>query len=269
MSLKLTILGCGSSGGVPRLGGNWGACDPDNPRNRRKRCSVLVERTGPDGITRVLVDASPDLREQLLGAGAGVVDGVLFTHQHADHTHGIDELRVVAINRREQVKVWADDVTAEMLQMRFSYCFKAAFGTVYPPILDLQPMVAGEMVRVEGAGGDIEALPFVVNHGAIDSLGFRFGEVAYVPDVCDIPDTSLAYLNGLDVWIIDALRRSPHPTHFSLDDALSWIKRVRPRRAVLTNMHVDMDYAALCSELPGHIRPAHDGLVIEIAPSAA
>jgi phosphoribosyl 1,2-cyclic phosphate phosphodiesterase len=262
MSLKVTILGCGTSGGVPRVGNHWGACDPANPKNRRQRCSLLVERAGAGGGTAILVDTSPDLRQQLLAAGTGWVDGVLYTHDHADHTHGIDDLRQVAFNGRRRVDVYYDEVTGQQLRSRFAYCFDAPAGSDYPPILRGYGIVAGETVRIGGAGGAIEALPFRQIHGSGETLGFRFGGIAYSPDVNDFPEESLEALQSLDVWIIDALRPEPHPSHFSVEQALTWIARVKPKRAVLTHMHVDLDYATLARELPHGVEPAYDGMVL-------
>lgn len=265
MSLRLTILGCGSSAGVPRIGGHWGQCDPANPKNRRRRCSLLVERQGPGGTTRVLIDTSPDLRQQLLDAGVGVLQGVLYTHDHADHTNGIDELRSIALNMRQRVPVWADQRTGETLQARFSYCFYQAPGSDYPPILELNRLVPGQTVEIDGPGGAVGVLPFELRHGQIDALGFRIADVAYTPDLNAIPDESLAALADLDVWIIDALRRSPHPSHFTLDESLGWIERLTPNRAVLTNMHIDLDYDTLTAELPPNVTPAYDGLVLDLS----
>ena len=264
MSLRLIILGCGSSAGVPRIGGHWGACDPANPKNRRRRCSVLVERQGSGGVTRLLIDTSPDLREQLLDADVGVLQGVLYTHDHADHTNGIDELRGIALNTRKRVPVWADQRTGELLQTRFSYCFYRAPGSDYPPILELNRLTPGQAVEIDGPGGAIAALPFEVRHGNIDALGFRIGNVAYTPDVNGIAPESLDALAGLDVWIVDALRRTPHPSHFTVDEALDWIGRLAPERAVLTNMHIDLDHDALAAQLPPHVAPAYDGMTIDI-----
>jgi phosphoribosyl 1,2-cyclic phosphate phosphodiesterase len=267
VSLRLTILGCGSSGGVPRIGNNWGACDPHEPRNRRLRCSLLVERLGKDGTTRVLIDTAPDLREQLLASGIGALDAVLWTHEHADHTHGIDELRVVAINMRKRVAAFADDATADMLRTRFGYCFAAPPGSEYPPIITLGRLMAGEPIAIDGKGGPIDAVPFTVLHGSMEVLGFRIGEVAYTPDISGLTEGSQHWLAGLDLWIVDALRHTPHPSHFTLAEALAWIERLKPRRAILTNMHVDLDYATLRRELPAGIEPAYDGLRIEIESS--
>jgi len=259
-SLRFTILGCGSSGGVPRLGGDWGDCDPLNPKNRRRRCSLLVERTGSHGTTRVLIDTSPDLREQLLDAGVGTLDAVVYTHAHADHVHGIDDLRQIVFNTRRRLAVWADGPTQEALYARFGYAFIQPEGSAYPAILDMHGITGP--LTVDGAGGDITLTPFRAEHGVMDALGFRIGDVAYLPDVVDIPPESWPLLAGLDCWILDALRRTPHPTHAHLALSLQWIARAAPNRAVLTNMHVDLDHATLMAELPPHIRPAHDGMVI-------
>ena len=264
MTATLTILGCGSSGGVPRIGNDWGQCDPANPRNRRRRCSVMVEKAGPAGTTRVLIDTSPDMRDQMLVAGITDIDAVLYTHEHADHTHGIDELRAFFLMKRQKVQVWADEMTGHMLTSRFSYCFYTAPGSDYPPILHLNRLVAGQPVAIQGAGGAIEALAFRVHHGTIEALGFRIGATAYTPDLNGIPDDSLDALEGLDLWIVDALRRSKHPSHLSLPETLSWIGRLKPKRAIITNMHVDLDYDTLCRELPEGVEPAFDGMQLLI-----
>lgn len=262
MTLRVTILGCGSSGGVPRVGSGWGACDPQEPRNRRRRCSVLVERAGPDGTTTVLVDTSPDLREQLLATGTTHLDGVLFTHEHADHTHGIDDLRPLVIKMRRRIPVWADEKTGSLLRARFGYCFEQPRGSDYPPILDERRLDDDVAVAIDGPGGRIAAHPFRMAHGNGDALGFRFGPIAYAPDVSYMPPEAEALLHDLDVLIIDALRYTPHPTHYSVADALALIERVKPQRAILTNLHTDVDYAALAATLPAEIQPAYDGLVV-------
>jgi phosphoribosyl 1,2-cyclic phosphate phosphodiesterase len=265
MGLAFTILGCGSSGGVPRPGTGWGACDPANPKNRRRRCSLLVERRRGSDATRVLVDTGPDLREQLIDSGTDWVDAVLYTHEHADHTHGIDDLRGLFLKRRRRVDVYADDATSRMLVTRFSYCFVKPAGSEYPPILNMHELKAGAPVSIAGPAGPIEALPFLQDHGDIQSLGFRFGAVAYSSDLHDMPEESASMLGGLDVWIIDALRYAQHPAHFSVADALAWIDRVKPARAILTNMHTDLDYEALRKRLPPNVEPAYDGMRIEAA----
>jgi len=265
MPLVFTILGCGSSAGVPRLGLGWGACDPDNPKNRRRRCSLLVERICENGRTRVLIDTSPDVREQLLGAGVDALDGVLFTHDHADHTHGIDDLRPLAIHGDRRVDVYLDQPTSVLLRQRFGYCFAAEPGSEYPPILTEHRIAAGEPVTIAGKGGAITALPFMQSHGAGTTLGFRFGGLAYSCDLSGLPEASFAFLNELEVWIVDALRYRPHPSHFSLEQSLAWIARVRPRRAILTNLHTDLDYERLRRTLPERVEPGYDGMKIELS----
>ncbi len=259
MTNKITILGCGSSAGVPRIGGDWGACDATNSKNRRRRCSILVEKTETAGSTRVLIDTSPDMREQMLSAEVPSLDGVWYTHEHADHTHGIDELRTYYLLQRKRIPVWADNATAAMLKHRFTYCFETALGSDYPPIVTLNHITSGAVIETTGAGGTLRAMPFDLQHGTINALGFRIGNIAYTPDVNDIPESSLPHLENLDVWIIDALRYRPHPSHFSLPETLSWIERMKPARAILTNMHIDLDYDTLVKDLPPHITPAYDG----------
>ena len=263
MSMRLTILGCGSSGGVPRIGAMWGDCDPSNPKNRRRRCSVLVERRAKSGTTAVLVDTSPDLREQLLSVRCAHLDGVVFTHDHADHTHGIDDLRMVAYAMRARIGCYFDPATKASLVARFGYCFEQQPGSSYKPILKAHNLTPGTALQIGGAGGVIEALPLSQAHGEIVSLGFRFGNIAYCPDVSDISAASASMLEGLDVWIVDALRYTPHPSHFSLKQALGWIERLAPKRAILTHMTTDMDYDKLRRDLPAHVEPAFDGMVVE------
>jgi len=262
-TLKFTILGCGSSGGVPRPALGWGNCDPGNPKNRRRRTSLLVEKRGPGGITRVLVDTSPDLREQLLDAGADRLDGVLYTHEHADHTHGIDDLRAYFIKQRQLIDVYLDEQTGATLRARFGYCFQSPPGSEYPPILREQRLIAGQPVTIAGQGDAIVALPILQAHGDIPSFGFRFGNVGYSCDLSGMPRDSAASLAELDVWIVDALRERPHPSHFSVSDALTWIERLKPRRAILTNLHAELDYEALRKKLPPHVEPAFDGMAFE------
>lgn len=259
--LRFTILGCGSSGGVPRVGGIWGACNPLNPKNRRQRCSLLIERLETDGrATRVLVDTTPDLRNQLLSAEVGEVDAVVYTHDHADHTHGIDDLRMVVFLRGARLPVWADPTTQRALIDRFGYAFVQPEGSDYPPILDLHT-IDGPFT-IAGAGGAIGLTPIEVQHGNIRSLGFRIADLVYMPDVNDIPETAWPLLEGLECWILDALRYKPHPSHANLDLALRWIARAGPRRAVITNMHVDLDYDRVEQETPDIVVPAYDGMTL-------
>ncbi len=263
--LEFTILGCGSSGGVPRVGGDWGRCNPANPRNRRRRCSLLVRRIAPHGVTTVLIDTGADMREQLLSADVPDVDAVLYTHAHADHVHGIDDLRALALVRRRRIDVYMDEPTSLRLHAAFGYCFATPPGSGYPPILTEHRIRPGHPITVSGPGGDIAVMPFLQHHGEIDSLGFRIGGVAYSSDVFGLPDESLPHLAGLDLWIVDALRDTPHVSHFSVADALAWIKRLRPHHAVLTDLHVDLDYDELAARLPAGVEPAYDGLSFSFA----
>ncbi|ABL70239.1 MBL fold metallo-hydrolase [Paracoccus denitrificans] len=264
--IRATVLGCGSSGGVPRLGNRWGECDPANPRNRRRRCSLLVERFGHDGATRLLIDTGPDLVPQLLDADVAELDAVAYTHAHADHIHGIDDLRQIVFNMRRRMPVWADQPTAAALKTRFGYIFETPPGSSYPPICDMQP-IRGPFA-IEGAGGSIELAPFEVNHGDMNALGFRIGGVeqslVYLPDVLAIPEEAWSTIMGCDVFICDALRRIPHPSHAHLALTLEWIARSGCARGVITNMHVDLDYDAVMHETPENVVPAHDGMRIEL-----
>jgi phosphoribosyl 1,2-cyclic phosphate phosphodiesterase len=268
--LDVTILGCGSSSGVPRLGGpdgagDWGACDPTNPKNRRSRCSILIRRKSGGGETTVLVDTSPDLREQLLRAHCAKVNAVLLTHDHADQTHGIDDLRAAAYLARKRIDVFSDRACLDSVKRKFGYIFETPEGSGYPPI-----MTARELAEpfadftIDGAGGPITVRSFKQGHGAIHSLGFRFGPFAYSSDVATLDDAAFAALDGVDCWIVDALRHTPHPTHATVDVALGWIVRVKPRHGVLTNMHIDLDYEALRALLPAGVEPAYDGMTISL-----
>lgn len=267
--LRMTLLGTGSSGGVPRVGNEWGACDPNEPKNRRLRCSALVDiyenqADASEQMTRILIDTSPDLREQLLQADVEHLDAILFTHDHADQTHGIDDVRALAIRHYKRIPAYLDAETRASLLPKFRYCFEGQGG--YPPILDMQPLLnAYEPIELNGPGGAVSALPIVQEHGRINSLGFRFGSVAYCNDLNGLPERSMAALTGLDMLIIDALRYKPHPSHAHLEQSLDWIRQLAPKRAVLTNLHVDFDYATLKSELPDNVEPAYDGWQVELA----
>jgi len=254
--VRVTILGCGTSGGVPRPGGKggkgeWGAANPDDPRNRRRRCSILVQDKGKT----LLVDTSPDVRSQLLDACVERVDAVLWTHDHADQLHGIDDLRPYML-RQGQIESWSDQRTFGVLQRRFGYCFEQ--DGFYSPIYR-HALIDG-LFRAAG----IAVTPFVQDHGSIPSLGFRFGRLAYANDVVALPDEAFTAMAGVEVLVIDAMRYRPHPTHAHLDLTLQWIARIRPKQAFLTNLHVDMDYAELDRRTPDHVRPCYDGMVIEV-----
>lgn len=267
--IVLTVLGCGPSSGVPRLGGpnltgDWGKCDPANPKNRRTRCSILVERWSKAGVTRVLVDTAPDLREQLLAARVAELDAVLITHDHADQIHGFDDLRQIARHMHRRIEVWTDAGCAKTLTSRFDYCFEPPPGNIYVPIAEMhllpEPLAPFE---IAGAGGPLPVLPFWQQHGSIRSLGFRFGPVAYSPDVNALDEDAFAALEGTKIWVVDALRRQkPHPTHAHVELALEWITQVRPLRAVLTNLGPGLDYETLKVSLPDGVEPAYDGLTL-------
>ena len=260
MTVTLTILGCGSSAGVPRPALGWGACDPNNPKNRRRRCSLLAERRSDRGVTRIVIDTSPDLREQLIDAEVDHIDAVFLTHEHADQTHGIDDLRSVVLHQRRRIPVYLNQSTARDILSRFSYCFVSPEGSDYPPMLDGHSIEAGESRTIEGKGGEVMLSAFILRHGSIPALGYRIGAAAYTPDVSDIPVESWPSLEHLDLWIIDGLRYAGHPSHFSVNDALSWIERFKPKQAVITNLHSDLDYEVLRQGLPTGVVPAHDGM---------
>lgn len=264
--MKVTILGCGSSGGVPRIGGpdgrgDWGACDPVEPRNRRTRCSILVEK----GPTRILVDCAPDMREQLIHARVTTLDAVFITHDHADQTHGLDDLRMIAQNMRARVQLHASRETLAVLHQRFGYCFQSIASGAYPAIIDGHELTRPfHEVRIGIEPHAISVRAFDQDHGTMTSQGFRFGPVAYSSDVVDLDDEAFRVLEGVECWIVDALRYTPHPTHAHVDKALEWIRRVRPKRAVLTNLHIDLDYQTLRNSLPDCVEPAFDGMTITI-----
>jgi len=262
-TLRVTVLGCGSSGGVPRATGDWGACDPNEQKNRRTRCGLLLqqwrgEAGAAEEATTVLIDTPPEVRQQLAAAGTRRLDGVIISHDHADQTNGFDDVRAFFLKQRAQIPVWMDEATRETFMRRFGYAFVSGAG--YPAIVrragDLSPLVP---LRVDGPGGVMELLPLDQDHGFSRSLGFRVGPVAYSNDLVSMPEQSFAALDGLALWIVDALRDKPHPTHAHVERSLEWIERLRPKLALLTNMHIDLDYAALKARLPAGVEPAYDG----------
>ncbi|MFJ6023836.1 MBL fold metallo-hydrolase [Brevundimonas sp. NPDC092305] len=255
---EIVILGCGSSGGVPRGDGDWGDCDPTEPKNRRTRCSALIRRHGPDGVTSVLIDTSPDLREQVLAAGVKHVNAVLYTHDHADQTHGIDDLRVFAMRTRRRIPAWMDAATRAALTQRFDYIFETKQG--YPAIVEARDLPPhGERWAIDGDGGPVPVVTFDQAHGPIRSVGYRIGPIAYSSDVSDLDEAAIEAVCGCDLWIVDALRFTPHPTHAHVDKALDWIVRAEVKQAVLTNLHIDLDYNDLRARVPANVEVAFDG----------
>jgi phosphoribosyl 1,2-cyclic phosphate phosphodiesterase len=266
--LRARILGCGSSGGVPRVDGDWGDCDPAEPKNFRLRCSLLLEAAQSiedlvsGEVTRVLVDTSPDLRAQLLAARADMLDGVVFTHAHADQAHGIDDVRAIVYRRGARLPAFMSPATRRELTHRFDYIFETPEGSAYPPLMTAHDARAGEAFTVTGPGGDLTLSLFDVEHGPAPCSGVRAGGFAYTPDVSGLDAAAFAALKGSTVWVVDALRDKPHPSHAHLARSLDWLETVRPEIGVLTNLHIDLDYQALRARLPAHIRPAFDGMEI-------
>jgi phosphoribosyl 1,2-cyclic phosphate phosphodiesterase len=254
--MRVTVLGCGPSTGVPVIGGNWGRCDPGDRRNRRRRVSVLVEV----GSVVILIDTSPDLREQLLDAGVTRIDAVVLTHAHADHLHGIDDLRSVNRLMRSTISLYADGQTLAEIGRRFGYVLKPVeeAGRFYKPTLTPHEIVGPFEIR------GIPVVPFAQDHGFSTTLGVRIGGMAYSTDVTELDDNAFRAVEGVELWIVDCLRREPHPTHSDLAKTLSWIARVQPRRAVLTHMDQSLDYRELSAELPSGVEPGYDGLVVEL-----
>lgn len=262
--LRFTLLGCGSSPGVPRPNGDWGACDPANPKNRRTRAAALFERIGPGGVTRVAVDTGPDFRNQMIDAHVTSLEAVVYTHAHADHIHGMDDLRTYYLSQRRRVPIYADAATLARLREGFDYCFRTPEGSSYPPIVDPFEIDAFAPFDIEGAGGPLAFEPLPQQHGDIVSLGFRVGSVAYCSDVSAFPAATLERLRDLDLLVLDALQYNRHPSHFSLEQALDCIAALKPRRAVLTHMHTPLDYETVLRETPDHIEPGYDGMAIEL-----
>jgi phosphoribosyl 1,2-cyclic phosphate phosphodiesterase len=259
---KFTILGCGSSGGVPRLGDLWGNCDPLEPKNSRLRCSLLVQKFGKSGVTNVLVDTTPDMRQQLISTSVGILDGVIYTHYHADHVNGIDDLRMIVLNRKKRLPIWADSDTQKRLLKCFDYIFEQTSESVYPPILEMNSIE--QKTKIQGPGGSICFETIKVSHGSIDALGFKIGSIAYIPDVLEIYKNSKSLISNLQYLIIDALRYRPHPSHAHVEKTLAWVNEFKPKQTILTNMHNDLDYQTLQSETPENVTPAYDGLTFKV-----
>ncbi len=258
--MRVTILGCGGSDGVPQIGGpdgqgDWGACNPKNPRNRRTRAAVHVA----DANTSILIDTSPDLRDQLMANGIGRVSHVLYTHDHADHSHGINELRRLSRFNGAPMDIYADAATMTRLHTRFAYAFEQLPGSPYPEI------AAGHTIDGPFGLGDLEIVPVAQDHGFGEvTLGYRIGGFAYSTDVVELSDQACAALEGLDAWIVDCFRDTPHPTHAHWDKTMAWIERLRPKRAVLTHMGVEMDYDAVKERCPPGVEPGYDGMTIDL-----
>ena len=257
--LVITILGCGSSGGVPRLGGIWGNCDPKNPKNFRKRCSLLVQRIENKSVTSVLIDTTPDMRQQLLDTNIGQLDAVIYTHEHADHLHGLDDLRMIVINMQKRLQVYASKQTKKSILGRFEYAFKTPVGSPYPPILDMNDLP--KTLQLHGPGGTIDFTTFDVEHGNILVSAIKVNNILYTPDISALKNDD--EIKNLDYWILDSLRYKPHPSHINLEEALELINKYKPKRSILTNLHVDLDYTTLLNETPDNVVPAHDGLQIK------
>jgi phosphoribosyl 1,2-cyclic phosphate phosphodiesterase len=263
--LKFTILGCSSSPGVPRITGDWGACDPNEPKNRRSRAALLVERFDEQGrVTSVVIDTGPDFRTQMVAVGATDLHAVVLTHAHADHLHGIDDIRAFVYKNEHRMPVWADETTMGRVLEGFGYCFETPKGSNYPPIAraNVIPEI-GSSFDADGPAGPVTLLPFLQTHGDSFSIGFRIGNFAYCTDVSDFPEASLQHMKNLDVLVIDCLQYRRHPSHLSLEQALAWIDRIKPKRAILTHMHIPLDYHTVRNETPDHVDPAYDGMVIE------
>lgn len=270
---RATVLGCGSSGGVPRINGDWGVCDPSNPKNRRTRCSLLIERwegeaepPSEDKRTIVLIDTAPDLREQILRTDIKHIDAVFFTHEHADQCHGIDDLRAIAYEMRRLIPAYMNAPTGKDLMNKFEYIFQTPKGLSHPPILDKKPDINdGDKTIIDGPGGALDLVAFSVDHGDADAVGYRFGPFGYAPDTCGLSPSANRVLDGVECFIVDALRYHTHPTHAHADHTLSWLAKLCVPHGVLTNLHIDMDYDILSAELPGRIEPAYDGMKITLS----
>jgi phosphoribosyl 1,2-cyclic phosphate phosphodiesterase len=254
--MKVTVLGCGASWGVPAIGPDWGRCDPADPRNRRRRGSLLVESRG----RTLLIDTSPDLREQLLDAGAARIDAVLLTHAHADHLHGIDDLRKVNQLIGKAIPFYATEAALAEARQRFGY----AFAPPVPGKPLYRPALTPHEICGPFTAAGMTVVPFEQNHGRTTTLGFRIGRLAYSTDVTALDDNAFNILEGIELWVVDCLRREPHPTHSHLQKTLAWIDRVRPHRAVLVHMDQSFDYRELAAELPAGVEPGRDGLAIEL-----
>ncbi|MEM7070254.1 MAG: MBL fold metallo-hydrolase [Pseudomonadota bacterium] len=253
--MRITLLGCGTSSGVPRLAYGWGACDPLEPRNQRMRSSVLIHHN----TKNILIDTTPDFRTQALIHQIKKIDAVIYTHSHGDHIHGIDDIRSFANKQKQAIPAYMDQATWEDLKNRFCYVFEDLSNGAYPPIMKAH-IVKPSSINIASSNVQL----FKQHHGQITSLGIRIGDFAYSTDVSQLDDTAFECLEGIDVWVLDALQLAPHPTHTHLEQSLKWIDRVKPKHAILTHMNNGMDYQTLKNILPSNVEPGYDGMVISL-----
>ena len=255
MTTRITILGCGNSTGVPMSNGVWGRCDPNEPRNRRRRASILIEKDG----TTVLIDAGPDLREQMLSAGVKKLDAVIFTHVHADHSQGIDDLRAFVFYGGTPLPIYGYPELMDQIRVRFSYMFGGALAGYYDkPFLEVRDTPTRLKI------GALDFTLFEQDHVVCRTIGVRTGSFAYSTDVKNLSEDAFAALDGVKTWTVAAVRREPHIAHAHLDQVLGWIERVQPAQAILTHLNISMDYQTLLQTLPAGVEPAYDGRIIEI-----
>ncbi|MFT6263073.1 MAG: phosphoribosyl 1,2-cyclic phosphate phosphodiesterase [Dasania sp.] len=253
--LTAIILGCGSSGGVPRINGNWGVCDPNNPKNIRTRSSMVIHYNNK----HIVIDTSPEFRMQMIREKITSIEAVLYTHDHADQAHGIDDVRAYSNMGRDPIPCYADHETANILGKRFDYIFHQKPDSDYPAVMTMHKMTDYQPFQVQSFG-DIDIIAFEAPHGKIVARGFIIGSMAYSPDVSGLSDAVLDRLKGCDIWVVDCLRYRPHDTHANLEQVLKWHAYVQPKQMILTNLHIDFDYDILSQELPDNIIPAYDGL---------
>lgn len=263
---RFTVLGCSSSPGVPRINGDWGACDPANLKNRRTRSSFLIEQIAENGgITTIVIDTGPDFRAQMIAANVKNIDAVVYSHAHADHLHGMDDLRGFVMGGKSRIPIYADADTLERIRQGFSYCLETPVGSNYPPIAKAHLIRSPEdELTIGGDGGSLTLQPLLQEHGSIHSLGFRIGNIAYCSDVSDFPSPTIEKLQGLDILFLDTLQYKRHPSHLSLEQSLEWIARLAPKHAVLTHMHTPLDYETVLNETPDHVEPAYDQMTFTI-----
>ena len=259
MKIKIDILGCGSSSGVPAIGNYWGVCDPKNPKNKRLRSSILITS---ERKTKILIDATPDLRQQLLNANVKYLDAVLITHAHADHIHGVDDFRFLNVLMKNHLNLYANKKVLDEIKKKFSYVFeklkKEANGFYYKPCLVPKTINKSFMIN------ELKITSFQQNHGFCESTGYRINNVAYSTDVVDLDDNAFSKLKNLDLWIVDCLRFKPHTTHSHFDKTIGWIDKVKPKKAILTHMNTEVDYNTITKMLPKNCYAAFDGLTINV-----